>query len=106
VLSVTFPRVMAFGGVLGGICVPIPGIEIGIAASAIGPGGIVALRTFVSAAVASCVRALFGPIATRLARLNEATREVITLSLSELQRNKVIVRNSLTHASSSRVAWY
>ncbi len=33
VLPVTFPLVMAFGGVLGGMGVPIPGIEIGIAIS-------------------------------------------------------------------------
>ncbi len=42
VLPVTFPVVMAFGGVLGVIGVPIPGIEIGIAASAIVLGGMVA----------------------------------------------------------------
>ena len=35
VLPVTFPLVMSFGGILGGLGVPIPGIEIGIAASAI-----------------------------------------------------------------------
>ena len=38
VLPVTFPLVMAFGGVLGGMGVPIPGIEIGIAVSAIALG--------------------------------------------------------------------
>lgn len=38
VLPVTFPLVMAFGGVLGGLDTPIPGIEIGIAASAIALG--------------------------------------------------------------------
>jgi urease accessory protein len=38
VLPVTFPLVMAFGGLLGGLDVPIPGIEIGIAASAIALG--------------------------------------------------------------------
>jgi urease accessory protein len=42
VLPVTFPVVMAFGGVLGVIGVPIPGIEIGIAVSAIVLGGMVA----------------------------------------------------------------
>jgi urease accessory protein len=42
VLPITFPLVMAFGGVLGVIGVPIPGIEIGIAASAIGLGSMVA----------------------------------------------------------------
>jgi urease accessory protein len=42
ILPVTFPIVMAFGGVLGALGVPIPGIEIGIAASAIALGGMVA----------------------------------------------------------------
>ena len=42
VLPVTFPIVMAFGGVLGGLGVDIPGIEIGIALSAIVLGGMVA----------------------------------------------------------------
>jgi len=42
VLPVTFPLVMAFGGVLGGLGVPIPGIEIGIAISAIALGCMVA----------------------------------------------------------------
>lgn len=40
-LPVTFPLVMACGGVLGGLGVPIPGIEIGIAASAIVLGGMI-----------------------------------------------------------------
>ena len=35
VLPVAFPMVMAFGGMLGLLGVPLPGIEIGIAASAI-----------------------------------------------------------------------
>jgi urease accessory protein len=43
VLPVTFPLVMSFGGVLGGLGVPIPGIEIGIAASAIVLGTMIAL---------------------------------------------------------------
>lgn len=42
VLPVTFPLVMAFGGVLGGMGVPIPGIEIGIAVSAIALGCMIA----------------------------------------------------------------
>ena len=42
VLPVTFPLVMAFGGVLGRLGVPIPGVEIGIAASAIVLGSMVA----------------------------------------------------------------
>jgi len=43
VLPVTFPLVMSFGGILGGLGVPIPGIEIGIALSAIVLGGMIAL---------------------------------------------------------------
>jgi len=35
ILPITFPMVMAFGGMLGLMGVPLPGIEIGIAASAI-----------------------------------------------------------------------
>lgn len=42
VLPVTFPLVMAFGGVLGAIGIPIPAIEIGIAVSAIVLGAMVA----------------------------------------------------------------
>ncbi len=43
VLPVTFPLVMAFGGVLGAAGVPIPGIEVGIALSAIALGCMVAM---------------------------------------------------------------
>ena len=43
ILPVTFPLVMAFGGALGIIGVPLPGTEIGIAASAIVLGSMVAL---------------------------------------------------------------
>ncbi|SIT45780.1 Protein HupE (modular protein) [Paraburkholderia piptadeniae] len=43
VLPVTFPIVMAFGGVLGGLGVSIPGIEVGIALSALLLGAAVAL---------------------------------------------------------------
>jgi len=42
VLPVTFPLVMSFGGILGGLGVPIPGIEVGIAVSAIVLGAMVA----------------------------------------------------------------
>ena len=42
VLPVTFPMVMAFGGFLGLIGIPIPGIEIGIALSALALGLMVA----------------------------------------------------------------
>ena len=41
-LPVTFPIVMAFGGMLGLLGVPLPGTEIGIALSAIGLGAVVA----------------------------------------------------------------
>ena len=41
-LPVVFPLVMAFGGVLGVLGVPMPGVEIGIALSAIGLGLVVA----------------------------------------------------------------
>lgn len=41
VLPVTFPLVMAFGGVLGALGVPIPGVEVGIAVSAIVLGAMV-----------------------------------------------------------------
>lgn len=42
VLPVVFPLVMAFGGALGVVGVPLPGVEIGIAASAIVLGAMVA----------------------------------------------------------------
>ena len=42
-LPVVFPLVMAFGGALGVVGVPLPGVEIGIAASAIVLGAMVAL---------------------------------------------------------------
>lgn len=41
VLPVAFPMAMAFGGFLGLVGVPIPGVEIGIAASAFVLGGMV-----------------------------------------------------------------
>lgn len=43
VLPVVFPLVMAFGGVLGIVGVPLPGVETGIALSAIVLGAMVAL---------------------------------------------------------------
>lgn len=43
ILPVVFPLVMAFGGVLGAAGVPLPGVEIGIAASAVVLGLMVAL---------------------------------------------------------------
>lgn len=41
-LPVVFPLVMAFGGILGILGVPVPAVEIGIAASAIALGALVA----------------------------------------------------------------
>lgn len=41
VLPITFPAVMAFGGMLGLLGVPLPGVEIGIAVSAIVLGAMV-----------------------------------------------------------------
>jgi urease accessory protein len=41
-LPVTFPLVMAFGGFLGLVGVPLPGVEVGVAASAILLGSLVA----------------------------------------------------------------
>jgi urease accessory protein len=43
VLPIAFPLVMAFGGVIAILGVPIPGVEIGIASSAIVLGGMIAL---------------------------------------------------------------
>jgi urease accessory protein len=44
-LPVTFPLVMAFGGFLGLLGVPLPGVEIGIAVSAILLGAMVATQS-------------------------------------------------------------
>ena len=44
-LPVTFPLVMAFGGFLGLVGVPLPGVEVGIAASAILLGAMVATQS-------------------------------------------------------------
>jgi urease accessory protein len=61
-LPVTFPTVMALGGVLGAMGVPIPGIEIGIALSAVALGAMVAFAArppLVAAAVLVGVFAIF-----------------------------------------------
>jgi urease accessory protein len=42
-LPVVFPVVMAFGGLAGVLGVPLPGVEVGIAASAVALGAMVAL---------------------------------------------------------------
>ncbi len=44
-LPVTFPLVMAFGGFLGLLGVPLPGVELGIAASAVLLGAMVATES-------------------------------------------------------------
>jgi urease accessory protein len=58
-LPVTFPLVMAFGGFLGLIGVPIPGVEIGIAASAILLGGMVAKEARPPLGLAAAMVAFF-----------------------------------------------
>jgi urease accessory protein len=59
ILPVTFPIVMAFGGVLGVRGVPVPPVEIGIALSAIVLGTAVALALTPSLRVAAVVVAVF-----------------------------------------------
>ena len=59
VLPVAFPMVMAFGGMLGLLGVPLPGIEIGIAASAIMLGTAVMQELRPPLAVAATIVAFF-----------------------------------------------
>jgi urease accessory protein len=58
-LPVTFPLVMAFGGFLGLIGIPIPAIEIGIAASAVALGAMVFLEAKPKLPVALLLIGLF-----------------------------------------------
>ncbi len=58
-LPVAFPMVMAFGGMLGLMGVPLPGIEYGIAASAILLGAAVMFEVRPPLAVAAIVVAIF-----------------------------------------------
>ncbi len=58
-LPVTFPMVMAFGGTLGLLGVRIPGIEIGIALSAIGLGAAVLFEARPKLAVAATLVGFF-----------------------------------------------
>lgn len=58
-LPVTFPMVMAFGGFLGLIGIPLPGIEIGIALSAIMLGLMVATEARPPLGVAAALVAIF-----------------------------------------------
>jgi urease accessory protein len=59
ILPVTFPMVMAFGGFLGLLGVPLPGIEVGIALSAVLLGTLVAAEAKPSLGVAAIVVAAF-----------------------------------------------
>ncbi len=59
VLPVAFPMVMAFGGMLGLMGIPLPGIEYGIAASAILLGLAVLLELRPPIAIAACLVAIF-----------------------------------------------
>ncbi len=58
-LPVAFPMVMAFGGMLGLLGVPLPGTEIGIAASAIMLGAMVMLEVRPPLAVAAVLVSFF-----------------------------------------------
>lgn len=64
VLPVAFPLVMALGGMLGFLGVPIPGIEVGIAASAVVLGAAVAFelrpRLVIAALVVGCFAIFHG----------------------------------------------
>jgi urease accessory protein len=60
VLPVTFPMVMAFGGFLGLLGVPLPGTEVGIALSAILLGLMVALEARPPLWVAAALVGFFG----------------------------------------------
>jgi urease accessory protein len=58
-LPVTFPMVMAFGGFLGLVGIPVPGVEVGIAASAILLGLMVAREAKPPLVVAAVLVAFF-----------------------------------------------
>lgn len=59
VLPIVFPLVMAFGGILGILGVPLPGVEIGIAISAVVLGLMVALAVKPHLAVAALIVGAF-----------------------------------------------
>jgi urease accessory protein len=59
VLPVVFPLVMAMGGVLGVLGVPLPGVEVGIALSAVLLGGMVAFAVRPPLWVAGLLVAVF-----------------------------------------------
>lgn len=58
-LPVTFPMMMAFGGMLGLLGVPLPAVELGIAGSAIVLGSMVALEAKPKLAVSMVIVAVF-----------------------------------------------
>jgi urease accessory protein len=58
-LPVTFPMVMAFGGFLGLVGIPLPGVEVGIALSALALGLMVAGEVRPSLVVAAVLVAVF-----------------------------------------------
>jgi urease accessory protein len=58
-LPVTFPMVMAFGGVLGAFGIAIPGIEAGIAISALALGSAIAFAARPPLALAAAIVAIF-----------------------------------------------
>jgi urease accessory protein len=59
VLPIVFPLVMAFGGILGILGVPLPGVEVGIAVSAVVLGLMVALAVKPHLAVAAVIVGAF-----------------------------------------------
>jgi urease accessory protein len=58
-LPVTFPMMMAFGGFLGLAGIPLPGVEIGIALSAVLLGCMVACEARPSLVIAGVIVAFF-----------------------------------------------
>ncbi len=58
-LPVTFPMVMALGGMMGLLGIPLPGVEVGIAASAILLGAAVAAEARPKLALAAALVGLF-----------------------------------------------
>ena len=58
-LPVTFPMVMAFGGFIGLVGIPLPGVEIGIALSALLLGVMVASEARPPLAIAAAIVAFF-----------------------------------------------
>lgn len=59
VLPVAFPMVMVLGGLAGLMGLPIPGVEVGIALSAIVRGILVMLEKKIPLWVAACIASIF-----------------------------------------------